>query len=69
MPKVGGRELAARLKTTDRPNLKVLFISGYAGHTVTAKELQLDGVGYLQKPFSMDLLANTVREALDGVPT
>src|SRR5438046_518320 len=31
MPAVGGRELAARLKSTV-PDLKVVFISGYAGH-------------------------------------
>jgi two-component system cell cycle sensor histidine kinase/response regulator CckA len=66
MPKVGGQELAARLKSTDRPNVKVLFISGYAGHAVAAEDLESDGACFLQKPFSMDLLANTVRGALDG---
>ena len=66
MPKVGGRELAAKLKGADRPDLKVLFISGYAGHTVAAEGLSLNGASFLQKPFSMDLLANTVRGALDG---
>jgi two-component system cell cycle sensor histidine kinase/response regulator CckA len=66
MPKVDGRELAARLKSADRANMKVLFISGYAGHTVAVEDLRLHGACFLQKPFSMDLLANTVRGALDG---
>jgi PAS domain S-box-containing protein len=69
MPKVGGRELAAKLKSTDRPNMKVLFISGYAGHGAAAAELELDGARFLQKPFSIDLLANALRGALDGTLT
>jgi PAS domain S-box-containing protein len=65
MPSLGGRELAARLRNAD-PLLKVVFISGYAGHSVTEKELQLGDVWFLQKPFSLDLLARTVRGVLDG---
>jgi PAS domain S-box-containing protein len=65
MPSLGGRELAARLRNAD-PLLKVVFISGYAGHSVTEKELQLGDVWFLQKPFSLDLLARTVRSVLDG---
>ena len=66
MPNLGGRELASRLRDTN-PDLKVLFISGYAGMTVLEKELDLPGVWFLQKPFTMDSLANTVRGVLDGV--
>jgi PAS domain S-box-containing protein len=65
MPMVGGRELATELKSMT-PDLKVVFMSGYAGHTVTEKDLELAGVSFLQKPFSMDLLASTVRTVLDG---
>jgi CheY-like chemotaxis protein len=65
MPMVGGRELAAELKSIT-PDLKVVFMSGYAGHTVTEKDLELADVYFLQKPFSMDLLASTVRTVLDG---
>jgi PAS domain S-box-containing protein len=65
MPSLGGRELASRLRTID-PALKVVFISGYAGHSVTERELQLGDVCFLQKPFSLDVLARTVREVLDG---
>jgi len=67
MPIVGGRELAARLKSLD-PGLKVVFISGYAGHSVSENDLQSTDGYFLQKPFSMDLLARTVRGALDAMP-
>jgi DNA-binding NtrC family response regulator len=66
MPMVGGRELAQRLKGAD-PNLKVVFVSGYAGHALAEKELELPSVCFLQKPFSMESLANTVRGVLDGL--
>jgi two-component system cell cycle sensor histidine kinase/response regulator CckA len=65
MPTVGGRELAATLRRT-APGLKVLFISGYAGNSAAVKELDLPGVYFLQKPFSMETLARTVRGVLDG---
>jgi CheY-like chemotaxis protein len=66
MPSLGGRELAARLRNHD-PGLKILFISGYAGNAVTDKELQLSEVSFLQKPFSLDVLARTIRAILDEV--
>jgi CheY-like chemotaxis protein len=66
MPSLGGRDLATRLRSAD-PALKVVFISGYAGHSVTEKELQMGDVCFVQKPFSLDLLARTIRGALDGV--
>jgi PAS domain S-box-containing protein len=66
MPNMGGRDLAAKLRRTV-PGMKVLFISGYAGAAVLEKELELPGVWFLQKPFTMDALANTVRGVLDGV--
>jgi signal transduction histidine kinase/ActR/RegA family two-component response regulator len=62
MPGMGGPELAERLVAT-RPGLRVLFISGYAeGHFGSAGPAP--GTFYLAKPFSADLLARTVREAL-----
>jgi two-component system, cell cycle sensor histidine kinase and response regulator CckA len=65
MPAVGGHELAARLKA-EKPDLKVVFISGYAGHQLAATELEAGGVCFLQKPVPMDVLANTIRGVLDG---
>jgi PAS domain S-box-containing protein len=67
MPTVGGRELAARLKSAD-PGLKVVFISGYAGQSASETDLEPAEGHFLQKPFSMDTLAKTVRGALDAMP-
>jgi len=65
MPKLGGRELAAELRRT-MPALKVIFLSGYAGHAVSAHDLDLPDARFLPKPLSLELLAKTIREVLDG---
>jgi CheY-like chemotaxis protein len=60
-----GRELARQLKV-DRPNLKVVYASGYSAE-MAGKELQLQpGEAFLQKPLSMDELLHTIRDCLDG---
>jgi two-component system, cell cycle sensor histidine kinase and response regulator CckA len=65
MPTLGGAELASRLRTA-RPNVKVIFVSGYAGNMLAEGDLEQTGASFLQKPFSMDRLAHTVRDVLDG---
>ncbi len=66
MPRVDGRELARELRKTD-PRLHVIFVSGYAGEGLAGKDFNLPGAAFLPKPFSMQLLARTIREVLDGV--
>jgi two-component system cell cycle sensor histidine kinase/response regulator CckA len=64
MPNVGGKELAQRLRKV-RPEIKVLFMSGYPDHPALVDG---DGGGQttvLQKPFSLDTLAQQVRTLLD----
>jgi CheY-like chemotaxis protein len=64
MPGLSGRELADWLQTR-RPELRVLFVSGYAREPDT----QLDpSEAYLPKPFSTDVLLHKVREVLDTAP-
>jgi Response regulator containing CheY-like receiver, AAA-type ATPase, and DNA-binding domains len=65
MPELGGRELARRLKTV-HPDLKVLFMSGYADEAIVQQGVLESGAAYLQKPFTPDALASKVREVLDG---
>lgn len=65
LPKMGGRELAKTLSQS-ACRIKVLFISGYAGHTVAATDLDLPDAHFLAKPFSMRNLAAKIREVLDG---
>jgi two-component system, cell cycle sensor histidine kinase and response regulator CckA len=64
MPRMGGRALAAELKSIF-PLLGVVFMSGYAGHGATAAELDMPDASFLSKPLSLDILAKTVRGVLD----
>lgn len=62
---VDGRELAARLQS-QKPGLKVLFTSGYSVE-IAGRELLLNaGQNFVQKPCPPDLLAQAVRNCLDG---
>lgn len=63
MPDMRGLELARRLRR-HQPDLKVLFISGYASWAVAAKEGLNDDVPFLQKPFTARQLAAKVRDVL-----
>jgi PAS domain S-box-containing protein len=62
MPRLGGRELAERLRRR-RPGLAVLFVTGYLDRAPAA-----DGALVLQKPFTPTQLAAKVREALASRP-
>jgi CheY-like chemotaxis protein len=65
MPNMGGRELGAELNQL-APHLKIIFMSGYAGSGVAARDLELPEAYFLPKPLSMAVLAKTVREVLDS---
>jgi two-component system, cell cycle sensor histidine kinase and response regulator CckA len=64
MPRMSGHEVAARLGTV-RPNMKVLFMSGYTDHALMHRELTA-GEAFLQKPFTPEVFARTVRYVLDS---
>jgi len=66
MPGMNGMELALTLKAV-RPNLKVLFASGYSD-LEPAPNGFVDGAKLLHKPYSPDELSVKVREALAGRP-
>ena len=68
MPNVGGRELALRLMPS-RPQMKVLFMSGYPDHSTWNSTLgtDSDSAAVLQKPFLLDTLAHKIRGLLDEV--
>jgi two-component system, cell cycle sensor histidine kinase and response regulator CckA len=63
MPQMGGAKLAAAL-ASDRPDMKVLFVAGYAETTFQRGEIDVT-TRFLQKPFSLKTLARKIREVLD----
>lgn len=65
MPGMSGRTLADQL-LLQRPQLKVLFMSGYTGQMVGAHGVLAEGSYFLPKPFTRDALARKVRGVLDG---
>ena len=66
MPHMGGKELAERIKAM-RPNIKILFISGYPDHTMIHQGLLDPDAEFLEKPLSPSTLSRKVREVLDSI--
>jgi PAS domain S-box-containing protein len=65
MPGMAGRELAEQMATL-RPEMKVLLMSGYTDDWVLKCQIRDRDIAFLQKPFSSDALARTVREVLES---
>jgi two-component system, cell cycle sensor histidine kinase and response regulator CckA len=68
MPEMNGRILAERLRIS-YPHLKVMYISGYADHTLVPRESLPPGTHFLQKPFVLASLAQRIREIIDTAVT
>jgi len=64
MPHMGGAQLAETL-ATERPQMKVLFVSGYAENTILGHGPIDVMTRFLQKPFSLEELARKIRKVLD----
>ena len=60
MPGMNGRDLANELQSRFK-NLKCLFISGYTADVIAHHGVLDDGMQFLQKPFSMEALAEKIR--------
>ncbi len=63
MPEMNGRDLREVLAPL-RPEMKVLFMSGYTANAIAHHGVLGDGICFLQKPFTRDELAGKLREAL-----
>jgi CheY-like chemotaxis protein len=67
MPGMSGLQLAQRLAPM-RPDMRVLFVSGYTDDALGHQGVLDPGTAFLQKPFSPNALSRKVREVLDAVP-
>jgi signal transduction histidine kinase/CheY-like chemotaxis protein len=65
MPGMSGRQLAKRMLET-RPDLKVLFMSGYTDNVMAQHGVLEPGTELLQKPFTLRSLGDKVRAVLDA---
>jgi len=65
MPQMGGREVAERLEEM-RPGIKVLYCSGYTNDAVVRSGILETVIAFIQKPYTAALLAQKVRDVLDG---
>lgn len=64
MPEMNGRELAKYMLSL-YPDIKRLFMSGYTADIIAHRGVVVDGVQFIQKPFSLPVLAQKVRDVLD----
>ena len=67
MPDLNGRTVAERL-LTHRPDLRVLYMSGYTDDDVMRRGITAAQTQFMQKPFRPEELLRRVREALDASP-
>ena len=65
MPQMSGPRLVRRLRQ-DRPNVKVLYMSGHTDSVLTRQQVAASAQHFLSKPFTPLELAETVRKVLDG---
>lgn len=64
LPGLSGVELSRKLRE-ERPDLKVLFMSGYALETIGFEELKDTGINFIQKPFTFKNFTTAVHQALE----
>lgn len=65
MPEMNGKTLAEKMGEI-HSGLKVLFMSGYAAEVINEVDVQGDQIHFIQKPFSLSQLAESVRAALES---
>jgi signal transduction histidine kinase/CheY-like chemotaxis protein len=64
MPGMSGHEVAKRSEPS-HPEMKVLYMSGYTDNAIVMHGVLVQGVNYIQKPFTVNGLTKKVREVLE----
>ena len=64
MPKMNGKELAEKIQA-DRPDLRILYMSGYTANVIAHHGFLKAGLNFVQKPFSSKQLAEKINKALN----
>jgi CheY-like chemotaxis protein len=64
MPGMSGREVASYL-TAKRPDMRVIFMSGYTNDVIAHHGVLDSGISFIEKPFSQETLMRKLREVLD----
>ncbi|MHC1742883.1 MAG: response regulator [Syntrophobacteraceae bacterium] len=67
-PGINGRETYARMITI-RPGQKAVIVSGFSESDDALQARELGARGFLKKPYSMEQLGRTIKEALNGERT
>ena len=68
MPEMEGHELARRFRAQN-PDLKVLYLTGYADRLFDAKDQMWESEAYLEKPFTRDGLRQAIAQVVFGRQT
>ena len=64
MPEMGAGELAGEL-LAQRPDLKILYVSGYTNDEIVRRGVKQKDASFIQKPFAAEELMRKVRDVLD----
>jgi two-component system, cell cycle sensor histidine kinase and response regulator CckA len=67
MPEMSGRQLIPELRALSKPP-RIVVMSGYAEQAAVREHSLRLGTGFLEKPFTVEGLLQTVRAALDAKP-
>jgi hypothetical protein len=65
MPRKNGKDAYEEIRTI-RPDVKVVFISGYSADMISKEGILEEGTSFISKPVSPSELLRKVREVLDG---